>query len=273
MLWAGLFVVVIGGVLLYLARKAADRVLQMKATETSTVSALRSLIDEVRKELGGGPSEWRDAVELKGHVGCERPIQAEMSGQPAVVVRGSVVREVEELREEEDSDGNVTSRWVSRTETVNNTSLETPFWLDDGTGKIDVRPGGASFTLQKVVDRFEPAAQVQRGASITFGSFSFQAPALSHRSSYRVKGYRFTEEILPVGAKIYALGEVSDTNDGTALHKPQDKSKAFLLSTKSEEEMVGAAESQAKWMKIGGIAAIGLGVVLIIFGALELVTG
>ena len=270
MLWLGLILAAVGGALLFFSNKAADRVLQMKATETSTVNAVRGLINEIRGELGGGASEWRDVVELKGVVGCERPIQAEMSGQPAAVVRSSVVREVEELREEEDSEGNIRSRWVSRNETVNNTSLETPFWIDDGTGRMDVRPSGASFTLQKVVDRFEPPAQVERGASISFGRFSFQAPVMRHHGSLRVKGYRFTEEILPVGAKIYALGEVSDTNDGVALHKPQDKSKAFMLSTKSEEEMVGAAESQAKWMKLGGFAAVGVGVVLTLVGAVQM---
>lgn len=274
MLWFGLLVAAIGGALLYFASRAADRVLHMKATDTSQIGTLKQLVDDVRKELGGGPSELREFVELKGVVACDHPLMAEMSGQPAAVVRSSVSRQIEELREERDSEGNTSTRWVSRTETVNNTSLDTPFWLDDGTGRIEVRPGGAKFTLQQVVDRFEPPASVERGTSITFGSFSFAtAGMLGPSSRYRVKGYKFSEEILPIGQRVYALGEVSDTDDGFALHRSQDKDKPFVLSVKSEQEMVDAGMSQAKWMRYGGFGGIGLGVILALVGLVKMVAG
>ncbi len=271
MLWVGLFLAAVGGAMLYFSAKAADQVLHMKATDTSQVAELRSLMDEVRKDLGGGPSELREFVELKGTIGCDRPLQAEMSGQQAVIVRNTVTREIEELHEEQDEEGNLTQRWVSRTETVNSSKLDTPFWIDDGTGRMDVRPTGADFTLQKVVDRFEAPSAVERGSSISFGQLSFNVGALAASHSRRIKGYRFREEILSLGARVYALGEVSDTSDGVALHKPLDGKKPFMLSTKSEEEMVSAGASKAKWLKLGGLGSIGLGVVLVIVGAVQMV--
>ena len=271
----GLVVVVIGGVLLYMAKRAAERVHHMKATDTSRVGDLMAMIDEVRGELGGGPSELREYVELKGNVQCDSPLTAELSDRAAVIVETSVTRDVEELREERDSDGNVQTRWHKRSETVNSNRLETPFWIDDGSGKLEVRPGGADATLQEVVNRFEAPSAVDSGG----GTLSFAGMRLSYghltRSSqqFRVIGYRFRESILPVGARLYALGEISDTGDGVALRKPTQQDKPFLLSTQSEEELVTAGTKQAKWSKIGGFVAIGLGVVLILVGAVQVVLG
>ena len=273
MLWVGLLVAAIGGAMLYFSGKAANRVLHMKATETAQIGELTSTMEAVRSELGGGPSEMREFVEIKGTVGSDRPLLAEMSGQQAVIVRSKVSREIEELRTERDSEGDLVDRWVSRTETLNNSNLDTPFWIDDGSGRIDVRPGGASYTLQCVVDRFEQANSVERGSSISFGSLSFNIGSLSYGDTLRVKGYQFREEILPLGARVYALGEVSDTSDGIALHKPGDADKPFVLSRRSEAEMVSAGDSQAKWLKFGGFGGIGVGVILMIVGAIKMVAG
>lgn len=269
MLWVGLIIAIAGGAMLFFAGKAADRVLHMKATDTSKISDLRRVMDEVRADLGGGPSELREFVELKGTVVSDRPITAELSGQQAVVVRTSVVREIEELRVHKDSEGNSTERWESRSETVNSSNLDVPFCIDDGSGTIDVRPSGAATTLQTVVDRFEPPNSVQRGSTLTLGNFSVQVGGLARSNRLRVKGFRFREEVLPVGSKVYALGEVSDTSDGVALHKPSDKDKPFVLSVKSEEEMVTAGMSQAKWLKYGGFGGIGLGALLAVVGLVK----
>jgi hypothetical protein len=273
MFWIGLIVVALGGLLLYLAKGASERVYQMKTTETSRVGDLLQLIADVRAEMGGGASELREYVEIKGVVGSDGPMEAEMSGQAAVIVQSEVTRDVEELREHRDSEGNVTTRWEKRTESVHSNRLESPFWLDDGSGRVEVRPGGADVTLQKVVDRFEqPSAVESGGGQFSFGRFSFSSRMLGPSQNFRVIGYRFVESILPLGARLYALGELSDTGEGVALHKPS-VDKPYLLSTRSEEEIVQSGMSQAKWMKIGGIAALALGGIALVVGAVKMIIG
>ncbi len=71
---------------------------------------------------------------------------------------------------------------------------------------------------------------------------------------------------------MYALGEVSDTSDGVALHRPQDKDKPFMLSVKSEDELVAAGESGAKTGKIVGIGLLAVGGAVTLFGFIKLVT-
>lgn len=274
MFWFGLIVTAVGGVLIFLSKRASERVFQMKTTETTRVGDLLSLINEVRAEMGGGPSELREYVEIKGVVGSDAPMEAEMSGQAAAIVHSQVTRDVEELREHRDSDGNVTTRWEKRTESVHSNSLEQPFWVDDGSGRLEVRPGGAELTLQKVVDRFEQPSAVDSGQGrLALGRFSFSyGSMLGPSQRFRVIGYRFVESILPIGAPLYALGEVADGGDGLSLHKPAGGDKPFLLSTRSEEEMVSSGAKRAKWMKIGGFAAIALGLVLIAVGAVQMLT-
>lgn len=264
-----------GGALVFFGRKSADTALQMKATETSQIGALRQLVGQIRAELGGGPSQWAEHVELKGRVVCERPLRAELSGMDAAVVRTTVTRDVEELREDRDSEGNVRTRWVKRSETVQSNTLEAPFAIDDGTGTLEVRPSGADYTLQDVVDRFEPPNAVEQGSSLVFGSMRFGmsgsfGPIHGRR---RVIGYRFRESILPLGAPVYALGQASDTAAGFLLGKPADKEQRFVISTKSEEEMVAAAESSAKWMGYGGIGLIAVGALMAIAGLISAITG
>lgn len=271
MFWFGLIVTAIGGVLIFLSKRASERVYQMKNTETSAIGDLLSLIKSVRSEMGGGPSELREYVEIKGVVGSDAPLEAEMSGQAAAIVHSQVTRDVEELREHRDNEGRVTSRWERRTESVHSNRLEGPFWIDDGSGRLEVRPGGAELTLQTVVDRFEQASAVDSGQGhLSFGRFSFSAGSMLGPSRrFRVIGYRFVESILPIGSRVYALGEVADSGDGLSLHKPAGGEQPFLLSTRSEEELISSGASQAKWMKIGGFAAIGLGLVLSVVGAVQ----
>ncbi len=274
MLWFGLILAAIGGALLYFSGQAANRVLHMKMTDTSKVGDLFALAKEVSGDLGGGPSELREFVEIKGKVGCDRPVTGELSGESAAITRTSVDREYEQLEVEEDSEGNRTERWVSKRDQVNSSKLEAPFYIDDGTGRIQVRPSGAALTLRTVVDKFEPADAVSNGRSASFGALSFHiGPGRAISRTYRVKGYRYREEVLGLGDQVYALGEFSDTSDGKALHKPTDKDKPFVLSTKSEEEIVGAGESQAKWMKLGGLGLAAIGALLVVIGAVRMVLG
>ena len=64
-------------------------------------------------------------------------------------------------------------------------------------------------------------------------------------------GVQDQESILPVGGDIYALGEVRDGTDGLTLNDPSDKEKPFLLSVKSEEELLQRYETTANMQKYG----------------------
>lgn len=270
MLAVGIIAAAIGGLLFFLAKRANERVHHMKATDTARIGEVRARVDAVRTELGGGPSELREYLEFKGTVACLRPLRAELSGQAAAIVQTTVTRDFEQYVDSRDSQGNVTSRWERRSDTVHSTRLEAPFQIDDGSGGLDVRPSGADATLQTVVDRQEQAGAVEMGGGLRFGSLSVGLGVQPFPAGQvRVIGYRLREAILPVGAQVYALGEVSDTGDGLALHKPGTGDKPFVLSVKSEEELVRSSQSSAKGLVIAGWVLVAGGVVLALVGAVQ----
>ena len=74
-----------------------------------------------------------------------------------------------------------------RERTVSDDEHSVPFYVEDATGRMRVRPDGAEVDAEKVVDRFEDAEA---------GFFSSKL------------GDRYVEEILAVDAPVYVLGVV-----------------------------------------------------------------
>jgi len=276
----GLAVIIVGAVLiaigiagLFVAMFAARRVRVMTATSTSRIGDLLPEYEALRGELGGGPSELRKTVELKGRVACDSPVTGELSGEAAAMVHTQVSRDVEVRKRTTDKNGRTTERWVRQTERIHSDERQARFDIDDGTGRVRVRPDGASIDLTEVVDRFEqPNTVEQTTGSLRLGGFSFNF-STSLGSSKRIIGYRFQESILPVGADLYVLGELSDTGDGLAVRDADDPDRPFIVSTKDEESLVRSGKSTIKWGKIGGGACVVLGLVACLIGAVMLILG
>jgi hypothetical protein len=260
---------VIAGLLIFFMRKNLDKIYHMKATETSKVGQLEEMAQSVRADMGEGPSHWSEQVEIKGKVDCDQPLKGQFTERPAVVVQTKIVREYEEYKEERDNEGKITRRWVKRSDTLHDDTRDTSFTIDDGSGSIHVSPSGAEYTLDSVVNRFEPPGAMDHGNTLNIGGFSLSLGSMSYGSSRRLLGYRIKESILPVGSDIYALGEVRDGTDGLTLNDPSDKEKPFLLSVKSEEELMQQYGKTANMQKYGamGLAAVSVG--LIVWGLVD----
>jgi hypothetical protein len=270
---AGIIFVLLGLGLVFWSRKKKQGAAVMATTETSRVGDLAALVQSVRAEMpGGGSSGYAEVVELKGTVGCDQPVTGELSGQVAAICDSRVVRVVESRHEVRDSNGSTRTEWRKTEEVVSQNRREAIFYLDDGTGRVRVLPGGAKLDLEKVVDRFEPPGGAEQGLgdklTVGYGAFRVAVGGLAmamggHR---RTVGYRFEERILPVGKPLYALGEVADLDDGLVLRKPEKKGGSYLLSLKSEAELVASASKAARWMAVGGVALGVLGGVLAVIG-------
>jgi len=269
-LWVGLILIVLAVVMFVFSGKAADKALFMKATETKKVGDVLSLIQEVSADLGGGPTGYAELAEFKGHFVTDEPVIGAFSNKPAAIVVTRVERQYEERTEVRDSDGNYRVEWRRGSETVGGDRQTARFWLDDGTGRVRIDPNGASLDLVRVVDRFEPPNNVE---SLSGGRMALRLGGVSLSiggvgSTRRTVGYKFTEEALPLDVPAYVLGEVADTEEGLVVRKPadEDKKRPFVVSTKSEAELVRSAESSAKWLRLGSYAVGAGGVVLALMG-------
>lgn len=272
MLWVGIVFVIGALVLFYVAARAKKKSYFIQATETSRLGDLLRLVDEVKADMPDGMSSgYRDYVEVKGQIAADQPLAGELSEGRFAICQTTVSRIVERLETNRDSQGNVRQTWRKTTERMTQNRRDAPFWIDDGSGRIRVKPSTKGVELVKIVDRFEPPSSFEAGLGgrlqASLGGFSLSVGGLGSES--RTVGYQLVEEVLPVGQRVYALGEIADTDDeGVVLRPPTEaqKDRPFMLSTKTEEELLQKSSKTQQILRVIGAVVGVLGLVLIVLG-------
>lgn len=257
--------VIIGVILIGIAvalwfnrKRQLNKALNIKYYDTSKVADVVDIYKQLRDGLDGN---YRgNVVELSGTARSDSPLQSEHSQQEVVYYRARILHEYEtlEIVEERDEEGNYYEREVVTThiETVSDNERFACFYLDDNSGeqiRIDMEDA-QKYTI-KSVDEYQPEPPVGYNAYGINGT---------------TKGYHYIEEIIPHQAKLYILGQAAENTGELAVVKPsKDKDVEFIVSTKSEKELVKGAENSAKMSLYGTIGLSILGVILIIAGAMS----
>ena len=265
MLYVGIALLVVAAILLVIRRGQVGSLRQVMATETSTVESLRQLSSGVAEEIGEA-DQFHQYSEVKGIARCDSPLAAEVSGQSVVYYQTSVSQEYEETYWDRDSQTGRQERRTRRgSDVVASNERRAEFWVEDATGRIRVIPEGASFDTVKSVDRFE-SGPPSSGASISLGGISIDLGGVLATSNRRVLGLRYRENVVPVDARVYVLGEASTRSGELAIQMPGDQDRRFLISVKSEEEIVRSTKRTVTWLTYGSAFAGGLGAVLAVLG-------
>jgi len=264
---AGVALLVLCGVLLLVRRSQQSRLFEIMTTETTTTKALIDAAKYVAERLGEIGS-FNRIVEVKGTIKCGNPITSEIAQQPCVYYEMSVTREYEESYWDTDARTRHRRQRIRRgSETVASNSQRVPFWVEDATGRILIEPDHAEIDPVQVVDRFEPGEQ--RGSrAIGFGDHRVEVGGFLSGSGRRTLGYRFREKLLPLDRRVYVLGEASDASGELAIRAPREKGKRFIISLKSEEELIRSSRSTVRWLLAGSVVSGILGAVLILAGML-----
>lgn len=261
----GVILLLVAGGLFYGKMSSQKKLGDMAYTDTSEVSTLLLQCKGVADDIGGG--SFSEYCEIKGTATLGQPLKAEFSGTDCVYYKTEVIREWEEEVFEEDHETGEQIRKMERKSEVMSTNLQAPdFWLDDGSGKMKIRPTGAKIDAMKSFDNFEPhnSGSVQfSDGNMTWGNFSFSIG--QPQSQANLIGYRFREWSIPLGQSLYVIGQASDESGELLLTKPKEK-KSFVISTKSEEELIQSAEKSGKIFMVASIICAVLGLVLIAVG-------
>ena len=165
--------------------------------------------------------------------------------------------------------------WV----TIESRSTAAPFWLQDETGRVLVRPRGADLepvqTLCEKLDRdFAPPYSrwqlrqwvllgedtVERTHSMPDSSFSApptvdggwfdNTPDTASAISSLSGKHRITEKVIAAGAPIYLLGTANPRTDGPGLEF-SGRTGDLLVSTKSEEQVASSSGWTARLCGLG----------------------
>lgn len=266
------FVLIGVAVGLWFYRKSQmEKSFNMRYQETNTAKDIWDNYEDIVKAVGNG--NYTEIVEVKGIGVSDHPLIGEYSGKPVLYYKTSLIHEYEVQEQERDSNGR--SRWVTvrRSEIISSNEQASPFYIDDNSGKkILVNASEAEKITHKIVDRFErelSQSYLNQNRGTSWGEQLINFIGDINRTNSRTIGYRFVEEAIPINARLYVYGEASDRDGELMIVKPKDRKQNFIVSVKSEEELVKSAESTAKALLIGAIACAVLGVAAIVYGILD----
>ncbi|MBJ7330066.1 MAG: E3 ubiquitin ligase family protein [Solirubrobacteraceae bacterium] len=254
MLIAGAVLLVAAIAAWFYARHERKKERRAVATETVTCADASALAKSVADEVGGG--NFHQRCEIVGAAtavdgGVEK---APESGVEAVWHRTTVTHKYWEM-ESSTTDGKTTRRRVEREETVSDETSEVPFAVTDATGSVRVVPSAADIDRpEQVADRFE------RGESMDSGGIL--GALLRSGSDSGTVGFQHEEWAIRPGTQLYVQGELSDRDGELTFDEPKDKG-SFLVSTRSEEELVAGHRRNARFATIAWVVALVLGIVLL----------
>jgi hypothetical protein len=261
----GIILLVAAGVLLWIRRSKEKRLHAIAGTETSSIQSLTGLAKAVRDEIGG-ESGFHQIAEIKGLIRSDAPLTSDSAKQLCVYFKTNVTREYEETYWE--TEGTAENRHqVQKTrrssENVGSNTQQVEFWVEDATGRLKVNPSGANVDSRRVVDRLDPAPPPDLGTILG---------QLVGAAGGRTIGYRTTEDVLPIDSQVYVLGEVSDATGELTLHAPREKGRQYLISLKTEEELIGSIRRTTQGLLIGSAACGALGAIALLVGLVDLLT-
>jgi hypothetical protein len=263
MLIAGIILIVIALGVVFFERHQTGQANAAKVTETLSCGDIDMLARGVESEVGGG---FHQRCEVVGQAepGDAGLIKAPHSGVEVVWHRSTVTHRYWEIDEQVVNNERTRNR-VEREEQVSDITSAQPFLVRDATGAVAVSPDGADVDRpERVLDRFEPYV---RDSPVPSGLMGVLAGVLRSGAQSGTLGFEYEEWIIRPGARLYVHGEVSDATGRVAFAKPGDG--RYIISTRSEEQIVGAAERNAKIARaVTGVAAVA-GVALVLAGLLS----
>ncbi len=237
-----------------------DSIFAVKSTSTSTIAELQKLQTDIARELEHSGS-FREIVELKGVIRSNNPLTSDLSKRLCVYYQSIVKEKYEKTEYTTDSEGNRQRNTSQGTKVINNNQTQINFRLEDETGTIVINPKDAEMEAIQVVNRFEPVNSGKSSFSIAGLNISLSG---SFSNDYRTLGYNYEEYVLPIDIPIYVLGELSDADNQLIVRKPFDPKKHFIISHKSEEELIRDHESNLKTTTFFAIFCLVGGIILLV---------
>jgi len=183
--------------------------------------------------------------EVKGRALRDEPLRSFLAERPCVYYRYEVAEHWQRTVRTTDSKGRSQTRTESGWRTVDQGEAREPFFLEDDTGRLRVRPAGAEVDAATIFDETCGRGDALYYAKGPMGSISNS----THRR-------RFTEHAILMGARIYVLGPARLREDRVEPEIARERgAEMFLISTRSEEKLTSGYGFGAGGKLLFGAAA------------------
>lgn len=242
----------------YLRPKMQNNVTEIKYMQTKTISELIDMFSQM--DANGLGNEYREFVELKGTVVSDNLVDTPFSNRKVAYCE-SKLAQVTQIREQyRDSNGNLQTRIRKHEDTISNEKSSQEISIKDNSSSesivLEINGTGCKLEIPKTFDRFEPKNNLRNYRY--FNSFSW------NRFGAETLGVKMVEETIEANQNLYVIGEAFKVGNTLHIGKPLDGKKPFIITTKSEEDLVNSSNQKAIFALIGGIIAIAIGIIMFI---------
>lgn len=253
--------ILIGGGLVaifYFRPKTKNDITEMKYMKTKTISELKEMFTQM--DENGLANDYREFVELKGTIVSDNLVDTPFSNRKVAYCQSKLSQVTETTEQYRDSNGNYRTR-VSKHETeISGEKTSQEILLKDSSTNepvsVEINATGCKLEIPKTFDRFEPKNNLN--SYRYFNNFSW------NRFGAETLGFKMTEETIEPNQNIYVIGEAFKVGDTIHIGKPMDNKKPFIVTTKSEEDLINSSNQKALTMLVGGIIAIIIGIIFLI---------
>lgn len=241
----------------YIRPKTKGNITEIKYMQTKKISELKDMFEQM--EANGLGENYREFVELKGIARSDNLIETPFSNRKVAYCESKLLQVTETRERYTDSNGNVQTRVRKHENNISNEQSSQTISITDNSNEnivLEINGTGCKLDIPKTFDRFEPKTNLNRYRY--FNSFSW------NRFGVETLGVKMIENTIDIGQSLYVIGEAFKVGNTIHIGKPQDNSKPFIVTTKSEEDLVNKSNKNATISLIGGIIAIIIGIVLFV---------
>ncbi|KAG7585262.1 E3 Ubiquitin ligase GIDE-type [Arabidopsis thaliana x Arabidopsis arenosa] len=231
------FTCCLGGIALYLLSRNTGGVVK-SITRVHHLKDLEQLV-EVESKV------FPLIIAVSGNVGSETPIKCEHSDILGVFLKKTAEQQV--LRR------NWRFSWVRKSTLMQPMTKEVPWYLDDGTGRVNVAVSQGEIRLALTVgsDVFEKAEPV----SLVQGT-------LDYLKGLKILGVRRVEHVVPIGTPLTVVGEaVKDGMGNVRIQKPEQG--PFYVSYVPLDQLISKLGEWSRRFKYASMGLTVVGVILL----------
>lgn len=249
-------ILIAGGLwaIFYLRPKTKNHVLEIKSMQTKKISQLLDIFKQMDENNLG--DNYREFVEIKGKVKSDKLFEAPFSNTQVAYCESTLSQVTESKEQYRDNNGNMRTKTTKHENIISNEKTSQEILLYDETsqqsGILEISATGCKLDIPKTFDRFEPKNNLSNYKY--FDSFSM------NRYNTDTLGFKMTEKTIQKDQNLYVIGEAFRVGNDIHIGKPSNNKKPFIVTTKSEEDLVNNSNQTAMSALIGGIIAIIVGI-------------
>lgn len=220
-----------------------------------TARRKRRLIDDLPTSKAHGV--FIGFVELNGTAEAARPLRSVLATVDCVAYTWACEERWSRTVHYTDSKGRSQTRHESGWTIVASGAASLPFFMRDETGSILVRPSGARLEMDSVFD-----STVRPSEPLYYA----HGPAFAISNSDHIR--RFSESAIPVGARLYVVGQAREREEVVAAEIAHDKdAPLFLISTRAEKSISSGLGWQALGWDFASLVMVAAGLLFGIHAA------